>query len=72
MLDNTHPETLKAHFEQSVEALDRVLRKLHLMKRIDQREAEVEGASHEERARIMADIEACRQEIKQIDRIDQC
>jgi hypothetical protein len=72
MLDKTRPDTLKAHFDQSVEALDRVLRKFHLMKRIRELEAEIEGGSHEERSRILADIAACQKEIKQIDKIDRC
>jgi phosphoglycerate-specific signal transduction histidine kinase len=72
MLDKTRPDALKAHFDQSVEALDRVLRKFHLMKRSRELEAEIEGASHEERTRILADMKACQQEIRQIDQIDRC
>jgi len=71
MLDKTHPDTRKAHFQQSVDALDRVLRKFQLMKLIQQREEEAAGTSHEERSRILADIEVYHQEIKQIDQIEQ-
>ena len=71
MLDQTHPDTLKAQFQQSVDALDRVLRKFQLMKLIQQREEAAAGTSHEERSRILAEIEVYHQEIKQIDQIEQ-
>jgi hypothetical protein len=72
MLDKTRPETLNAHFQQSVDALDRTLRKYELMKRIQQCEKEAKVASHEERTRIQADIEACQKEIRRINQIDRC
>jgi hypothetical protein len=71
MLDQTHPDTLKAQFQQSVDALDRALRKFQLMKLIQQREEAAADTSHEERSRILAEIEVYHQEIKQIDQIEQ-
>ncbi len=72
MLDKTRPDALRDHFQKSVDALDRILRKFQLMKQIRQLEEQAEGASHDERARILADMKACQQEIRQIDQIDRC
>ncbi len=67
MLDRTHPDTLKHHFDDSARALVRVTRKAQLIRKLERRSQDSENASPEEMAQILADLKKYREQIRQLD-----
>ena len=66
MLDKTRPDTLKQHFEDSVKALDRIIRKARLMRKVEKLGQKSKTAPPEELAQILADLKTCRKQLKEL------
>lgn len=67
MLDNNLQENLKYRFQESVNQLDRVIKKAQLIRKIEQKTRESKNSSPEELIQIMRDMLDYEEQIRLLD-----